>query len=37
MRCVAVLTTNPAEILQHADLIVPDLTHLTFEKLVGLK
>ena len=37
MRCVGVLTTNPAEILQHADLIVPDLTHLTFEKLVGLK
>lgn len=37
MRCVAVLTTNPADKLQRADLIIPDLTHLTFEKLVGLK
>jgi beta-phosphoglucomutase len=33
MRCVAVLTTNPAEKLQQADLIVHDLTHLTLEML----
>ena len=37
MRCVAVLTTNPAEKLQRADLIVPDLTHLTYEQLIELK
>lgn len=37
MRCVAVLTTNPPEALQQADLIVPDLTHLTLEMLADLK
>lgn len=37
MRCVAVLTTNPAEKLKHADLVLPDLTHLTLELLAGLK
>jgi beta-phosphoglucomutase family hydrolase len=37
MRCVAVLTTNPAELLQRADLVVPDLTHLTLEQLMELK
>lgn len=36
MRCVAVLTTNPAELLQRADLVVPDLTHLTMEMLTSL-
>ena len=37
MRCVAVLTTNPPEALRLADLIVPDLTHLTLDQLVELK
>lgn len=37
MRCVAVLTTNPPEALRAADLIVPDLTHLTLEQLAELK
>ena len=36
MRCIAVLTTNPPEALQQADLIVPDLTHLTLEHLTQL-
>jgi beta-phosphoglucomutase family hydrolase len=37
MRCVAVLTTNPAERLQQADLVLPDLTNLTLEQLAELK
>jgi len=37
MRCVAVLTTNPAELLQRADLVVPNLNHLTLEQLMELK
>ena len=36
MRCVAVLTTNPPEALYKADLIVPDLTHLTLDRLTQL-
>jgi beta-phosphoglucomutase-like phosphatase (HAD superfamily) len=37
MHCVAVLTTNPAERLQQADLLLPDLTNLTLEQLAELK
>jgi HAD superfamily hydrolase (TIGR01509 family) len=36
MRCVAVLTTNPAEKLQRADLVVRDLTCLTLEELAKI-
>jgi beta-phosphoglucomutase family hydrolase len=36
MKCVAVLTTNPAEKLSGADVIVKDLTHLKIEMLQGL-
>lgn len=36
MRCLAVLTTNPADKLAKADMIVKDLTHFTGEMLVLL-
>ena len=36
MRCLAVLTTNPAEKLSRADLIVHDLTHFTPQGLAFL-
>jgi beta-phosphoglucomutase len=36
MRCVAVLTTNPAEKLAGADVVVKDLTHLEQETLIRL-
>jgi HAD superfamily hydrolase (TIGR01509 family) len=36
MKCVAVLTTNPAEKLARADLIVKDLTQLDLETLATL-
>jgi beta-phosphoglucomutase family hydrolase len=36
MKCVAVLTTNPAEALAGADVVVKDLTHFTGEMLDNL-
>lgn len=36
MRCLAVLTTNPPEKLAQADMIVQDLTALTYEMLKAL-
>jgi hypothetical protein len=36
MRCVAVLTTNSAEKLASADVIVKDLTELTLDVLVDI-
>ena len=36
MKCVAVCTTNPAEKLEAADVVVNDLTSLTMEMLVTL-
>ena len=36
MKCVAVLTTNPAEALAGADVVVTDLTHFTGEMLEKL-
>lgn len=36
MKCIAVTTTNPAEGLQQADLVLLDLTELTEQQLVAL-